>query len=189
MNKYLKILIVAIISLVIIFTAIAIAYKIYNDNNVNEEITGDKNDEIENITEQASSAEIKLSPNAKYIVEYKYEKCGHTIKKEEILPDELVNRNQEEIEELYKDYELKSFSKDKLVILKKVSGNCNEHYKIKEEDGVIVVYNSNENGEEVLYEKTGISTEYLTETDISNITNGLEIYGTENLNMFLEDFE
>ena len=44
-------------------------------------------------------------------------------------------------------------------------------------------------GTETLYEKTNISSEYLTETDLINMQDGLEIYGKEELNQVIEDFE
>ena len=47
----------------------------------------------------------------------------------------------------------------------------------------------NKDGTESLYEKTNISSEYLTETDLINMQDGLEIYGKEELNKIIEDFE
>ena len=44
-------------------------------------------------------------------------------------------------------------------------------------------------GSETLYEKTNISSEYLTEADLLNMQDGLEIYGKEELNQVIEDFE
>ena len=41
-----------------------------------------------------------------------------------------------------------------------------------------------------MYLKTNISSEYLTETDLINMEDdGLEIYGKEELNKIIEDFE
>ena len=47
----------------------------------------------------------------------------------------------------------------------------------------------NIDGSESVYEKTNISSEYLTETDLINMQDGLEIYGKEELNQIIEDFE
>ena len=79
--------------------------------------------------------------------------------------------------------------KYEVVLYKNVNGKCGEHYTVKDENGKVVVYNTNEKGEEVLYEETSISTEYLTENDVENIKKGIEIYGKQNLNSFIEDFE
>ena len=55
--------------------------------------------------------------------------------------------------------------------------------------GKVVVYIVNNDGTESVYEKTNISSEYLTETDLINMQDGLEIYGKEELNKIIEDFE
>ena len=138
---------------------------------------------------EASSAETKVSPNADLIIKKKHIDCGHVTEDLVEIPTEMVNKTQEEIEEMYSDFDIEAFSRDEVILYKEVEGVCNEHYKIKEEDGVIVVYVTNENGQEILYDKTGVATEYLAEEDLNNIRNGLEIYGTENLNKFIEDFE
>ena len=57
------------------------------------------------------------------------------------------------------------------------------------EDGKVVVYKENNDGSETFYEKTNISSEYLTEADLLNMQDGLEIYGKEELNQVIEDFE
>jgi uncharacterized protein YpmB len=62
-----------------------------------------------------------------------------------------------------------------------------EHFILKDENGVIVVYIND--GEEKLYEKTEISTEYLPETDKIRFQDGLDAFGKEELNKLLEDFE
>ena len=66
---------------------------------------------------------------------------------------------------------------------------CGEHFKLRVEEGKVVVYIVNNDGSENLYEKTNISSEYLTETDLINMQDGLEIYGKEELNQIIEDFE
>lgn len=142
------------------------------------------NEEIE-----TSSAEEKVSPNASFIIKKEYEDCGHINEEKIKVPSKIVNKTQEEVEEQYEEYEIESFNSNEVILCKKIEGLCNEHYKIKEENGVIVVYGSNENGEEILYDETGISTQYLPESDLINIKKGLQIYGKENLNKFIEDFE
>lgn len=137
----------------------------------------------------ASSTELKLSPNAELIIQKQYNKCNHIINEyAEILP-EMVNRNQEEIEDMYSNFTVETFNNNKLVVMKQENGVCGEHYILREENGNVIVNEINENDEEKLYERTSISTEYLTQTDLINLKNGIKIYGRENLNSFLEDYE
>ncbi len=136
-----------------------------------------------------SSTELKLSPNAELVIQKYYSGCGHTVNEyAEILP-EMVNKNQEEIEDMYKEFKVETFDKNKLVVSKEENGFCGEHYVLREKDGVIIVNLVNENNEETLYEKTSISSKYLTQTDLINLKDGIRVYGRENLNSFLEDYE
>ena len=149
----------------------------------NKEI-GNKDDEVE-----VNSTTEKVSPNAFLIIKKEYNECGHTTEDDVEIPSEMVNKTQEEIEQMYKDFKVESFSPNEVVLYKNVNGKCGEHYTVKDENGKVVVYNTKEKGEEVLYEETSISTEYLTENDVENIKKGIEIYGKQNLNSFIEDFE
>lgn len=137
----------------------------------------------------ASSAETKISPNATFMIKKKYKGCGHTIQEIAELPIEMVNKTQEEIEQEYKDFQVESFATNEIVLKKEEKGFCNQHYIIRAEDNILVVYTIDENGKETVYEKTGISTEFLPQTDLINMKDGLKIYGKENLNSTLEDYE
>ena len=66
---------------------------------------------------------------------------------------------------------------------------CNEHYILKLKDGVIAIYEEKEDESEVLKEMTGISTEYLTENDKMELEKGIKVYGKEELNSMIEDYE
>ena len=149
----------------------------------NKEV-GNTDDEVE-----VNSTTEKVSPNAFLIIKKEYNECGHKTEDDVEIPSEMVNKTQEEIEQMYKDFKVESFSSNEVVLYKNVNGKCGEHYTVKDENGKVVVYNTNEKGEEVLYEETSISTEYLTENDVENIKKGIEIYGKQNLNSFIEDFE
>lgn len=136
-----------------------------------------------------SSTELKLSPNAELIIQKYYSGCGHIVNEyAEILP-EMINKNQEEIEGMYTNFEVQSFDNNKLVVSKEENGVCGEHYVLREDNGNIIVNLINENNNETLFEKTSISTQYLTQTDLINLKDGIRVYGRENLNSFLEDYE
>lgn len=144
--------------------------------------------EQENI--QASSQEsVRLSPNASVVYETKYEKCGHVSRQYKNITQDLVNKTERDINELYPDWAVKEFDSNELVLLKSESGECGEHYILRDVDGKVVVNLLNENGEEKEFEKTDISIEYLTETDKIDIEKGLKVYGKENLSQIIEDYE
>lgn len=65
----------------------------------------------------------------------------------------------------------------------------NRHYILRSKDNLIHVYYINEKEEEVLYRVTEISTKYLAEEDVKGLETGIDVYGVQELNQLLEDFE
>ena len=139
---------------------------------------------------QANSQEsVRLSPKCSVIYETKYEKCGHVSRQYKNITQDLVNKTERDINGLYPDWAVKEFDSNELVLLKSESGECGEHYILRDVDGKVVVNLLNENGEEKEFEKTDISIEYLTDTDKIDIEKGLKVYGKENISQIIEDYE
>lgn len=203
MNK--ENIIVAIIAIIVligaIFTSIAIRNRSQSNQGkqegetiiLNEEVSDECTEEYiknnEEPIEQTSSTEEKISANAQLILKKYYTQCEHTINEYVEMPPELVNMTEQEIQEEYPEWELIGFSANEVILYKEFDERCKEHFILKIEAGKIVVYKMLESGELELYDKTEIGTEYLTETDLINMQDGLEIYGKEELNKILEDFE
>lgn len=159
----------------------------YISEVVEDECT-EEYEQFESATTVASTQE-KLSSNAILILKKYYQKCEHTINEYVELPQELVNMTENEVQNEYPDWEVIGFEKGKLTLYKEFDDMCGEHFKLKVEEGNVVIYIVNNDGTESIYEKTNISSEYLTETDLINMQDGLEIYGKEELNQIIEDFE
>ena len=162
----------------------------YISEKIEDECTEEyKEEQGQENTTVVSSAEEKVSANAELILKKYYTKCDHTINEYVELPQELVNLTKEQVQEKYKDWQVIGFEKGKVTLYKEFDDVCGEHFKLKIENGKVVVYTVNNDETETLYEKTNISSEYLTETDLLNMQDGLEIYGKEELNQVIEDFE
>ena len=199
MSNKVKIIIGIVLTILIIMSSYIL---FFNKEEISNEITED-NIYISKIIEDecteeyiktrnattVSATEEKLASNAILILKKYYRKCEHTINEYVELPQELVNMTEEEVQAQYLDWEVIGFEKVKLTLYKEFDDVCQEHFKLRLEDGNVVVYIVNNDGTESLYEKTGISSEYLTETDLINMQDGLEIYGKEELNQIIEDFE
>lgn len=164
----------------------------YISEKIEDECTEEYNEEqmANQNTTEVSSTEEKVAANAILILKKYYTKCEHTINEYVELPKELVNLNKEEVEKQYPEWKVIGFSPEKITLYKEFDDICGEHFKIKVEDGKIVIYLTNKQGIDEVYLKTNISSEYLTETDLINMEDdGLEIYGKEELNKIIEDFE
>ena len=105
------------------------------------------------------------------------------------VPEEFVNKTEKELQEKYSDWKIEKFSDTEITLTKEEEGNCGEHFIVREKEGLVIIYEVLEDGTEKEYERTDISTEYLTETDKINMEKGIEVNGKQNLNQLIEDFE
>ncbi len=160
---------------------------VYISEVVDDECTEEYRENQESTT--VTSTQEKVSANAELILKKYYSKCDHTINEYVELPKELVNLTKDEVQEKYQDWKVIGFEPNKITLYKEFDDLCGEHFKLKVENGKITIYTINDDGTESIYERTNISSEYLTETDLINMQDGLEIYGKEELNKIIEDFE
>lgn len=197
-NMSKKIPMVFVVLLIII--TIVLVCTLVKKQVVNEEDDGDNIAEIieDECTEEyaklqnattVTATEEKVSTNAILILKKYYQKCEHTINEYVEIPQEIVNMTKSEVEKQYPDWKVIGFEPGKVTLYKEFDDVCGEHFRLKVENGKVVVYIDNNDGTQSLYERTDISSEYLTETDLINMQDGLEIYGKEELNQIIEDFE
>ena len=195
--------IVAVIVTVIIGLAIGVGFAMFSGNNdtekmeyVSEKELADAEEKENSINQlesqnaiETSSTQDTISPNAIIIKKTYYEACDHLIRKTEDIPEELVNKTEEELKEEFADWKIEEYTPTQIILYKTDNGNCGEHYFVQEHNGVIGIYTVDEYGIKTLEEDTEISTLYLPEEDIQNLKAGVEIVGHTNLVEFLEDYE
>lgn len=164
-------------------------------NEISEEIIDECTEEWEQLQEQArlevetNSNEEKISPNCLVTLKRYYRECNHTINEYIDIPQNLVNKTQEDLAEEYSNWEIKDYSSSKIVLYREFDSDCGQHYILRNNDGKIAIYKINENNEEEEFQKTEISIDYLTETDKFEIENGIRVNGMEELNQLIENFE
>ena len=189
-----KSIIIVICILIIIGLGIFFGINVFNKNNNKDLVPYDgiDNSILDNQVKasiEVSNSEEKTTPKTLIIYKTYYTKCKHYTTKYEDIDTSLVNLTQKEFKDKCKGWTLEKFSSKEIELSKQEEKFCNEHYKIKLENNVIVIYNVYENGRETEYEQTGITTEYLTEEDILKLTTGIIIFGKENLTSTIEDYE
>lgn len=187
--KSLKYLFALVTLLIISFMIGFFGYKLYDSSIKMEEISKVNSENEIKQDKAVNATREKVSPNATIIIRTYYKKCEHYEEESVELPAEMVNCTQEEIENKYKDLYLESFSANELVFLKKEEGICNNHYILKEKNNVINIYKLKGDEKEEFYDKTSISKEYLSEIDLKKLKEGIEVFGKEELNSILEDYE
>lgn len=189
--------IIAICLIAVILLGIIFGFIIYNNepvvdsNNVENNINILAVENESKVTEilKTSAEEEKTTPNTLIIYKTYYTKCKHYIQKYEDIDATLVNLTEKEFKEKTKGWSLEKFSSEEIELSNEKEEFCNEHYKLKLENNVIVIYKIDEDGKETKEEETEITTEYLTNEDIFKLTAGIEVYGKENLTSTIEDYE
>lgn len=185
-----------ILALILFLISSVIGYyvgdKIFNKEknivieNVDMITKNDKQDEI--IT--TGGKEIKILPSTKLGIKKKYKECNHISFEFVELPTELINLNKEQVEQKYPEWEIEEFEENKVILFKEVEGICDEHFLIQLGEEFVEIYRIIDKKEsKVLYKKTQISSQYLTEEDIEKLKNGIVIYGKDQLNSVIEDYE
>lgn len=192
-----KILLALIGIILLLAVSMSIGYFIYtlqyakqNEIQLAKERESQANEPIEEqISIQTNIEEEKVTPNTQLILQKHYVQCGHTTIEYEEVPNEIVNKTKEELQEKYKEWEIAKFSKEEVILKKEESGNCSQHYVLRKKGENVAIYWVNQNGMETLQELTGIATQYLPQEDIEKLEEGIFVYGLQELNTILEDYE
>lgn len=198
MNKVILIL----VSIIIIIVSIITAVVIYNGEdeeqakvsikNIEENTTNTLNNTInsdnQNVIE-TNVKEVRISPNAFITFKETYEGCGHTKVDFVEVPEDFVNLSKEELKDKYSDWNIEKFTDTDIILSKDFKGSCDEHFIVKDVNGIVTAFKIKEDGTEEEYEITDIATEYLTDTDKIEMKNGIRVNGKQNLNQLIEDYE
>ena len=199
-----KRVIITMISIVVVIGAIVTAIAIRSKKKqeepqtivtevAEEEILDDCTDEYEQMQNQnlleTNSDEEKISPNCSFTIRTYYKGCGHITTEYNNILDELVNKTETELNQMYPEYMVEIFKSNEVVVYVEQEGECGEHYLVKDLDGKVVIYERLSDGTERLLEETSITTDYLPETDKIQMKNGIEVNGKQELNQLIEDYE
>ena len=195
MNK----IIIMLLSIIIVIAAMVTALIIYMPekeesvkiaNIAQNKVDNDKN-EMENVINvvETNTNEERISPNAFITFKQTYNECGHTKVEFVEVPQEFVNLTEEELKQKYPEWNVEKFTDTDIILNKDVKGNCNEHYIVKDVNGIVTVFRVLADGTEEEYQVTDIATEYLTDTDKIEMEKGIKVNGKQNLNQLIEDYE
>lgn len=191
---------VGILILGIIF-AIVMAIYTYNRGSISDvnivntqklaEVENQENsyNEMMNEVVETSSTNNNISPNAVVIQKRYYKGCDHLLRETVEIPEELINQDENSLKGYYSDWKVEQYFPTEIVIYKEFKGICNEHYVIKEHNGVLGIFVENDEKVQEWQEDTEIEVQYLPEEDIEEFKVGVRVVGKMNLITFLEDYE
>ena len=181
---------IIVYSIIIFIFSFGIGYyysKLWKEESVlkAEEISS----KTENVIETTAELEEKVSYDATLALKKYYNECGHCKLNYVELPIEFINLTEKEIEEVYSDWRIEEFSSDNIILAQNLDKYCDDHYVLMLGNENIEIYKMIEAEELELVLETNISKEYLTNSDIKSLEEGIFVFGVGNLNSALEDFE
>lgn len=194
MRKKYIIVVMAIITIIAGFIVGLVLASKNKTSNLEPEIESKLARETQNIQNELDSIatshrETKTSPSTLFVFETYYQGCQHTTIKKDEIPIKCVNQTEEKLQKTYRDWKIKEFNNGEVTFYQEKEGICEEHYLIKEHNGYVAIYTVDNLGKETLKETTEIVTNYLPETDKLRLKEGIKVYGQENLNATIEDYE
>jgi hypothetical protein len=197
--KY-RIIIVALLFLLLSF-GIFIGFE-YTKNEKNEK-NEDSNESVvvdNKIKEEEDSEKVKIYEEAStktYDIEvvYKdiYSLCGHTVETsntvysttlDKVKDAEIKKQNQEK-----KEYKIEAEEQEKIVFSRTIEGNCPNHFKVKLENGKVVIYNVVNETISTIYQTIDIPQDNIRAELLEELGIGIELNSKEELNLFIEDIE
>ena len=183
------------LGIILFIISVAVGYFFGNDiflgiNRIRVTNDVSKNEVQANEALPTISKNIKILPNTNLGLKRKHIKCNHISLEFVDLPKELINKTEDEVKTLYKEWKIEEFFENKVILYKEVKGICDEHFYIGLGEEFIEIYRViDEKENKVLYKKTDVSKNYLTEEDIKKLEEGIKVYGKDILSSVIEDFE
>ncbi len=188
---------VGICILIIIVLGILAGIYLYDINNVSKDNFNNETIQVEDLnnnievtnTLEVVNQEEKTTPNTLMIYKIYYTKCNHYINEYKDIDISAVNLTEEEIKDKNKDWKIEEFSEKQIVFEREEEAFCDQHFKLKLVNDNVIIYKIDENNNEIEYQTTDITSEFLTNEDILKLKQGILVYGRENLTAVLEDYE
>lgn len=137
---------------------------------------------------EVSTKPEKVSPYAKLIVKKTFAKCNHTTVNIIDIPKECINLTEEEMSEKYEGWAIEKFSSNDIIISRTIEANCEDHYVLKENNGIITVYNELTEDKLNVVESFDVNVDALAEEEILKLKEGIRVYGSKNLSSVIEDY-
>lgn len=194
--KKIKFLLIGIFFCVTIYFSALIGYSLYKPiNEPKEEINKNEaplstEDLYKNLEKNVSKFETpKITPSTKMIYEYYYKKDGITESFEDIPPYFLIDLTRTELENKFKDWNIKSFSQKEVVMQKVLNSESNQHYILSEYDGYIAIFYEKEINGTNLKDITSIHINSFPKEEQEKIKKGIKIKGDEELIKILQDYD
>lgn len=165
-----------------------------------EETQISKEELIEEIVEEVKSKEIEVykeeyeeSQDVEIVYVDIYNECNHSSEKRSneygVSFEEIKERELKKIENEESGYKLVKGEDGILMFEKEHECKCQNHYMLKLENDIVIIFRYTEEGEYEIYQKTDIHKDILRPDLIYRLEEGIEAETAQELYMFLEELE
>ena len=155
------------------------------------EVTTEEETKEELPTEPATvvdTQEETITPSTKMVYQYYYPSDDVTETAEEVPPYFLVGLTRSDMETIYQEWELLSFSPKEVVLRRTVEGNSHERYIVGVKNGYVAVFYEEEQNGVSLKEQTNIPVSSLDEEEQKRLAEGILVVGKDRLAQVLQDY-
>lgn len=146
-------------------------------------------DKIEEETEVVeTSTEARITPSTKMVYQYYYPQDDVMEQQEDVPPYFLLDLTFEDMQKLYDNWQVVSFSEKEVILRKTMEGESDQRYIVGEQDGYIAVFYQKEQNGISLHEVTNTPISSLSEEEVQRLENGIFVTGDIELSKILEDY-
>lgn len=135
-----------------------------------------------------TAEEETITPSTKMVYQYYYPSDDVTETAEEVPPYFLVGLTRNDMETIYREWELLSFSPKEVVLRRTVEGNSHERYIVGIRDGFVAVFYEEEQNGVSLKEQTNIPVSSLDKAEQERLAEGILVVGKDQLSQVLQDY-
>ncbi len=141
------------------------------------------------MAEQAVATDMaKIQPSTKMVYQYYYPVDGVMKEQEDTPPYFLLDRTFQDMQSLYEDWQIVSFSNAEVVMRRTMEGKSEERYIVSQKDGFVAVFYEEEQNGESLHELTDTPLSSLPIEERERLKEGISVTGEENLSKILADY-
>ncbi|NLJ88478.1 MAG: hypothetical protein GX327_06845 [Epulopiscium sp.] len=180
---------VFIISSIIVYNVYINRYPKANENNIppnpSPEVVWDK--EMQKLHVVQGNTD-KITPSTLLIYQYYDEKSNKTIEEKEKVPYFLIDLTKDEVQEIYYDWQVSSFSSEKVVLKKSIFTKNNSQYVLGVHDGFVAIFYNNEEDVTKVKEVTETPISSLPPEERNKLEKGIKVYSEDELIRMLEDY-
>lgn len=180
------------ICVILLMFGIVIGFNIEREDNSNfskEVINKDDVEEVSIYTESKSAKKYDIE----LVYEDYYTLCNHSITSTDtIYATNIETLKKQEIEKQEKEnkkYQIKEENNYRLVFYRECEQNCPNHFKVKIEEGTVVIYNIVNETVETVYKKIDIAQDLIRPEMLEELNQGIIVNSKEELNLIIEDLE